>query len=54
VVDRRRKAVEEVLEAVGVGGVERRGAQRAELARGVPEALRGAAGEDDVGPFGAR
>jgi len=54
VIDRLGKALEEPLETVEIGGVERRGAQRAELARGVLQALGVAAGEDDLGAFGAR
>ena len=52
VVDRRRQLVEEPLEALEVGGVERRTAQRAELACGVLEAFRVAAGENDIGALG--
>jgi hypothetical protein len=54
VVDRLGKAVEEALEALGVGGVERRGPQCAELAPGMLETLGIAAGDDDLGAFGAR
>jgi len=39
VVDRSRKPVEEALEAVGIGGIERRRARRVDLARGALEAL---------------
>jgi hypothetical protein len=54
VVDPRGEAVEEALEPVGIGGVERCGAQCAELAPGVLEALGVAAGDDDLGAYGAR
>jgi hypothetical protein len=53
VVDRRRQFVEEPLEALEVGGVERRTAQRAELPCGVLEAFRVAASENQIGPFSA-
>ena len=46
--------LEELLEPVGVGGVEGRGAHGAELAGRALEALGVAAGEDDVGALGAR
>ena len=51
-VDRLRQVVEEALEAIGLRGVERRGAHRADLARGAREAFGAAAGEDDLGPLG--
>jgi hypothetical protein len=53
VVDRRRQVAEELHEAVRVGGVEGRAPDRADLPRGVLEALLIAAGEDDLRPFGA-
>jgi hypothetical protein len=52
VVDRRRQIVEEPLEALEVGGVACRTAQRAELACGMLEAFRVAAGENDIGALG--
>src|SRR4051812_27852215 len=52
-VDRLGKVVEEVGERGRIGDVERRGAQRAELARGVIEALAVATGDDDLGALGA-
>ena len=53
VVDRRRQLVEEPIEALEVGSVERRTAQRAELACGMLEAFRVAAGENQLGPLSA-
>ena len=52
VVDRRRQLVEEALEALEVGGVKRRAAERAELACGVRQTFRVAAGENDIGTLG--
>jgi hypothetical protein len=52
-VDGRRQGPEEGVETVGVGGVERGVAPRANVDRGSPEAVGVAAGEDDVGAFGA-
>ena len=48
-----REVAEEALEAIAVVGVERRGADRPDLARGGLEAVGVARGEDDVGPLGA-
>src|SRR5215216_7742520 len=45
--------MEEPREAFRIGGVEGCAASGAELARGVLQALGIAAGEDDLGPFGA-
>jgi hypothetical protein len=53
VVDRGRQLVEEPLEALEVGGVERRTAQRTEFVRGVLDAFRIAAGENQLGPSSA-
>ena len=53
VVDRFRQGLEEPREAIRIGGVEGSAAQGAELARGVLQAVGIAAGEDDLGPFGA-
>jgi hypothetical protein len=53
VVDRRRQPGEELREAVQIGGVERRGARRADLAGRLLQPLLIAAGDDDVGTFGA-
>jgi hypothetical protein len=51
-VDRRRQLVEELLEPDGVVGVEGRGAQGLQLARGLLQALLVAGSEDDPGAFG--
>jgi hypothetical protein len=48
VVDGRRQLVEEPPEPFEVGGIEGRGAQRADFARGALEALRISAGENHV------
>src|SRR5262249_23448412 len=48
-----RQLPEEALEGGRIGGVEGRGAQRTEFARGVLEALGIPAGEDQVGPLSA-
>ena len=48
-----REVAEEALEPIAVVGVERRGADRPDLARRGLEAVGVAAGEDDVGPLGA-
>jgi hypothetical protein len=53
VVDRRRQIGEESVKGGRVRGVEGGGAQRADLGRGVLQAFFTAAGEDDVGAFGA-
>jgi hypothetical protein len=53
VVDRCGQVLEELREAIRIGGVERRAAARAQLARGLLEAFRVAAGDDDLGPRGA-
>jgi hypothetical protein len=53
VVDRGRQVGEEPVEGVRVGGVERRGAARAEFGRGPLQAVGVAGSQDDVGPFGA-
>src|SRR5262249_45656234 len=53
VVDRRGQLVEKPLEAIEVRRVEGGTAQSVELERRVLEALRVAAGEDDVGSLGA-
>ena len=53
VVDRGRQVAEEPLEGGWVRGIEGRGAQRIELARGVLEALGIPAGEDHLGPLSA-
>jgi hypothetical protein len=53
VVDGPGELREEPRQAVRVRGVERCGAQRADLARRVLQPLRGAAGEGDLGPCGA-
>jgi hypothetical protein len=53
VIDRRRQALEELREAVGLGGVEGGGAHRVELMPGAPQALGVAGSEDDVGSLGA-
>jgi hypothetical protein len=50
VVDGCRQASKEPPEGRRIGGVEGRAAQRADLVRGVPQALGVAAGDDDVGP----
>jgi hypothetical protein len=54
VVDRLRQLVEEALKALEIGGVERRTAQRADLACGMLDAFRVAAGENDLGALGPR
>jgi hypothetical protein len=54
VVDRRRQVSEEPREVVRVGGVEGRAAQGAERLGGMLQAFGIAAGEDELGPFGAR
>jgi len=54
VVDRFRQILEETLEVSRIGRVEGRAAQRAELERGVLEALGIAGREDDVGSLSAR
>jgi hypothetical protein len=51
VVDRPRQLVEKLLELSSVGDVERGGAQRAQLARRVLQALGSAGDEDDVVPI---
>ncbi len=53
VVDRGWQVLEEPREACRIGGVEGCAAQGAELSGDVLQALGIAAGEDDVGPFGA-
>ena len=52
-VDRGRQVTEEPLEGSRIRGVEGRGAQRVELARGALEALGIPAGEDQLGPLSA-
>ena len=52
-VDRRGDVVEEALETLEIGGVERRGARRPDVARGGLEALGVAPREDDLGALGA-
>ena len=54
VVDRRWQLVEEPIEALEVGGVKRRNAQRAKFACGALEAFRVAGGENDIGALGPR
>jgi hypothetical protein len=53
VVDRGRQPVEEPLQRRRVGGIERRGAARVDVARRLLEALGIAAGKDDVGALAA-
>ena len=53
VVDRGRQVTEEPLEGGRIRGIEGRGAQRVELARGALEALGISAGEDHDGPLSA-
>lgn len=52
VVDHRRQVTEEPLEGGIIRGVEGRGTQRVDLARGALETLGITAGEDQLGPFG--
>ena len=54
VVDRLPQLVEEAPEAVEIGGVERLTAQRADFARGLLDAVRVAAGENDLGALEPR
>src|SRR5579872_2330630 len=54
VVDRGLQAAEEPIEGSRIRGIEGRGAQRIELARGAPEALGIPASEDHLGPLSAR
>jgi hypothetical protein len=51
-VDRCRQVLEEPCQRGRIGGVERRGASRAELQPGLLQATGVAAGEDDVGTLG--
>jgi hypothetical protein len=53
VVDGRGQPLEEAVQAIEIGGVERLRAQRADLARRLLKPVRVPSGEDDVGALGA-